>query len=268
MAHSQVHCRTLPITSRSNPGFLKVFGGPGGSQVTVVDYDCESTQAYVYDVSDGSRRFVLEDETDRIGGISWSSNGRLMAVETHNMSDIEVYLCDVEAESSARLLDSEMLGHDPTLREYEQVPPFARLSPDGSMLAFCRREGDLLAGDSVQLCVLEVATGVIRELTAYRGRWAVEPTWSPDSRRIAFISHAWNDSKQANRLLIVRTDGRQVNSFSPQAYLESPSWSPNGENIVVACHQGPPQFEDGWSGPRRHAENSEYLNSRHARFGT
>ena len=57
-----------------------------------------------------------------------------------------------------------------------------------------------------------------------------QPAWSPDSRRLAFVSFRTGNSE----LYVVGADGRGLTrlTFQPGADDESPSWSPDGARIA------------------------------------
>ena len=70
-------------------------------------------------------------------------------------------------------------------------------SPDGRWLATARGDGDF------EIFVVEVATGEARNLTdneAVNDQW---PSWSPDSRHLAYLS----DGKDGPGIMVVPVDG-------------------------------------------------------------
>ena len=60
-------------------------------------------------------------------------------------------------------------------------------SPDGSRLAFRRRELDGTVEGDLDLCVLTLADGQVRRIAVTPGD-EQNPTWSPDGRQLAFKS--------------------------------------------------------------------------------
>jgi WD40 repeat protein len=73
---------------------------------------------------------------------------------------------------------------------------FPHLSPDGSRLSFLAYEADVdghPADKDVELKLLDVATGAVTTLARlFGGQGTINvPSWSPDSKRLAFVSYAY-----------------------------------------------------------------------------
>ncbi len=95
------------------------------------------------------------------------------------------------------------------------------VSPDGEFLVF-----DFL-GD---LYRLPLAGGDAEPLTAGIA-WDFQPSFSPDGRRIAFIS----DRDGAENVWIINADGSDPSPVTreKQNILHNPAWSPDGESIAA-----------------------------------
>src|ERR1051325_6479373 len=95
------------------------------------------------------------------------------------------------------------------------------VSPDGRNIVF-----DML-GD---LYVMPIEGGAARAITTGLA-WDQQPRWSPDGRRIAFVSDrdgAWN-------LWVMNADGsspKQLSRGRKDTYV-SPAWLPDGPSIMV-----------------------------------
>lgn len=118
-------------------------------------------------------------------------------------------------------------------------------SPDGTRIAFAR-----YTGRAIQLCVLEVASGVVRVLLD-DGAVHVEPRWSPDGRRLAWVStahegrfHVWVADVRDGALGTPRRVTEDRDSGLPRYYYSrydqylSPAWSPDGRELLVVSNRG------------------------------
>ncbi len=109
----------------------------------------------------------------------------------------------------------------------------ARLSPCGQ-LAVC----DLAQHDlehelsTTSLWRIELATGEARQLTR-AGCHDSAPAWSPDGRRIAFLS----DRAGKKQVFLLSTDGGEARQLTalPQGVDGPPVWSPAGESIAFTA---------------------------------
>ncbi len=114
-------------------------------------------------------------------------------------------------------------------------------SPDGTRIVYSR-----WTGDTIELQVLDVASGAVRPLTS-NGAVNLEPRWSPDGGRIAFVSSAdfgrWHvflmpDSGGSPRRLTVDHDGGPRRYYSRWDHYLSPSWSPDGKELILVSDRG------------------------------
>ena len=96
----------------------------------------------------------------------------------------------------------------------------ARVSPDGASLAL------EMAGD---IHILSLAGGRIRRLT-YAPQDGLRPAWSPDGRRLAFVSRR----NGRPEILAVDFDGSNVQRVVSMAVggATDPQWSPDGTRIA------------------------------------
>lgn len=102
-------------------------------------------------------------------------------------------------------------------------------------------EGDARAGlvawvadDDGYAIMVSDGTTVSTVVPAVEGVNNHDPVISPDGTRIAFSSNDFRDEDGASHLWLVNVDGTGLTRVAPNdtAPAESPSWSPDGENLV------------------------------------
>jgi dipeptidyl aminopeptidase/acylaminoacyl peptidase len=134
-----------------------------------------------------------------------------------------IALClSVSAQQKPRLLDKE------TFMEMESVGN-AEISPDGKQIIFTRTWVDKMKDQyRSNLWIVDIDGTRIRELTS-GARNDSSPVWSPDGKRIAFLS----DRDGTNQLHVMWLDTREMAQLT---HLERApgnlKWSPDGKQIA------------------------------------
>jgi TolB protein len=119
-------------------------------------------------------------------------------------------------------------------------------SPDGRLIVFASYRDD-----AVELFMLEADSGRTWPLTR-NGAANVEPRFSPDGRRLAFVSTAFNqrfhihvmtldESSRPGEITRLTEDNEsdlQRYYYSPFDHYLSPSWSPDGKEIILVSNRG------------------------------
>ncbi|MEO7178680.1 MAG: S9 family peptidase [Allosphingosinicella sp.] len=105
-----------------------------------------------------------------------------------------------------------------------------QISPDGSKIAYVRRSGDIMT-DRVRptIWLIDTRSGEQAPLAAGPGAHS-QPVWSPDGKRLAFVSTAEGGAAQ----LFVRwlESGESVRITSLPDSPTSLAWSPDGRQIA------------------------------------
>lgn len=104
-------------------------------------------------------------------------------------------------------------------------------SPDGSLVAFARREEGAV---SFRVQLLRVATGETFPLTEEPGD-ETSPAWSPDGERVAFA----REVAEGFRLCVAPAMGGPVQELGPLHWaLGGHDWAPDGASIVYSAKDG------------------------------
>ena len=113
--------------------------------------------------------------------------------------------------------------------EYPDEPAW---SPNGAMLAFAGTDYEGAGYDNPDVFVVNRDGSGLRNLTHSRVFPDSRPRWSPDGRRIVFVSN-----KHHNRpdIHLIGSDGtKHVTVAKSPNYDAEPEWSPDGRSIVFA----------------------------------
>jgi TolB protein len=85
--------------------------------------------------------------------------------------------------------------------------------------------------------VVDAAGGEPKRLTSANQRH-IDPDWSPDGRRIAFVAfrnNRWN-------VFIMAADGSDIQQVTNEDFNQDPAWSPDGlELVFVSGREGQQQ---------------------------
>lgn len=226
-----------------------VAGGPGGSEIYVVD-------------SDGfDARRVSRDSSIALSP-AWAPTGDRIAYMSYQNQDPAIYEIDLESGRSRLAVDLPGMDLTPTyspdgtrlgfaatidgrteVHTYDLVrrccperATFARyanslspsFAPDGRRFAF---NSDRLG--QLHIFVQDLENGSAELLTPYiydRSVHNAGPDWSPTGDRIAF--HGWVANEP--QIFTVAPDGRGLRQLTQHGRNEDPSWASDGRHIVFA----------------------------------
>jgi TolB protein len=109
-------------------------------------------------------------------------------------------------------------------------------SPDGQWIAYSS------LGSDANLWIIPSAGGTPRQITTHPGA-DTEPTWSPDGRKLAFVS----DRSGNQDIWIIGIDGEDALQVTTDPAIDrSPHWSPDGMRIVFVSDRGDAGFSHIW----------------------
>src|SRR5215831_3633279 len=122
----------------------------------------------------------------------------------------------------------------PTLEQSLNLKSAAgpRISPDGRFVAYQVQETNWTDNEFIsQIWIAATSTGERYQLT-YGKKSSSNPVWSPDSKRIAFISD--RDGKR-QIYVISPTGGESVQMTKLETGVQSVEWSPDGRSLAYSA---------------------------------
>lgn len=137
----------------------------------------------------------------------------------------------------------------------------ARISPDGSRVAYVCTwvdRDDRTRYRSALMLAPSDASSPPRKLTSGQYR-DTAPRWSPDGRRIAFLSDRGGDKPQ---LHVLPLDGGDALRLTDLKYgAGAPVWSPDGARIAFAASVDIPEIEqaEGWPSEKGKSPRVRYI---------
>src|SRR5262245_58609168 len=125
-----------------------------------------------------------------------------------------------------------------------------QISPDGRQVAFVvtvlSEEKDEYRS---QIWMVDTAGGAPRRFTGGPKR-DTEPRWSPDGRRLAFVSE--RDTKKKGQLYVMAADGGEAICLTDMKRgVSAPAWSPDGGRLAFVSKVG------GWEEPDSEEEKQK-----------
>lgn len=116
-----------------------------------------------------------------------------------------------------------------------------QLSPDGSKVAFVASNPQTGEKRVRHIWLLDVATGTARQLT-YSEKSENYPRWSPDGKRLAFLSNRGGEYEQ---IYLLRIEGGEASPLTKEkASVDAFAWAPDGKSIAYIASDPKTEAEE------------------------
>ena len=232
---------------------------PDGKKVAYVlrSHDEEkhalTTDIYVVD-SDTGESAQMTYHPDNDSNPRWSPDGKTLAFLSTREEKQQIWLIQLAGGEARQLTDIE----DGTAGGIDW-------SPDGKTIAFLtareltedeekakeEKRDEIVVDETMrlnQLAVVQLDTGDVERLTDGKSD-VVNPSWSPDGRKIAFVTRPSKDVDDYfySKIYVIDSGAGNPKRLTDSDALResSPRWSPNGELIAFSGHPG----YDLWADP-------------------
>jgi tol-pal system beta propeller repeat protein TolB len=151
--------------------------------------------------------------------VSWSPDGKALAYSLLKDGAWNVYVMRADGTQAVKLTNVEGMSCF-----------YTSWSPDGKQLTFGARRGDAKS----DIYVINADGTHLKQLTTDPAADST-PAFSPDGRRIAFIS----DRDGLHQVYVMNADGSaQTRVTRDEARDFNPQWSPDGRRIVYYAEKG------------------------------
>lgn len=200
---------------RSGEPIISPAFSPEGGRLAYVSFEDKKPVVYVQSLRDGSRRKVAAFKGSN-SAPAWSPDGNRLAVVLTRDESSQIYLINVDGSGLIRLTTGGNIDTEPVF------------SPDGGTIYFTSDRGG-----SPQIYRIPSSGGDPRRIT-FEGSYNVSPTISPNGKHLAYVG------RDAGRFRIVLQElaSGQTRVLTDSAKDESPSFAPNGQNVLYATVVG------------------------------
>lgn len=203
------------VALRSGEPIISPAWSPDGSRLAYVSFESGKPVVYIHQLST-SKRFPVANYKGNNSAPAWSPDGNTLAVVLTRDGLSQIYLVNADGSNLRRLTRSPLIDTEPTF------------SPDGRTIYFTSdRSG------SPQIYQVGVGGGEPRRVT-FNGNYNISPRISPDGKTLLSVTRRDGSFRVASLDLssgaeTLLTQGRDD---------QSPSFAPNGMQVLYAAKQG------------------------------
>ncbi|MEB3753486.1 Tol-Pal system beta propeller repeat protein TolB [Acinetobacter sp. MD2(2019)] len=207
--------RPFTVLSSHDP-ILSPTWTPDGKQIAYVSFETKRPAIYLQNLSTGQRQ-VVAHFTGLNGAPSFSPDGQSMLFTSSMDGNPDIYRMDLSTRQVQRMTNDSAIDTE------------ARYTPDGKAFIFTSDRGG-----SPQIYRYTFADGSTKRIT-FRGSFNARGSISADGKKLAMVHR---QSGSNFKIALQDLDSGVLSILTPTTLDESPSFSPNGQMVVYATHEG------------------------------
>ncbi len=155
---------------------------PDSKRLAVITFSKGDNFLSIVDTESRKTETIPVPGLEAINNVAWSPDGKTLAIAGQTTGVSDLFLYDLDSKAVRRLTSDKFADLQPAW------------SPDGKTLAFITDRGadtivEQLKFDELHLATIDVDSGQIKEIPAFRGAKHINPQWSPDGTAIYFIAN-------------------------------------------------------------------------------
>ena len=155
---------------------------PDGTKLAFISFEQGDNRITIFDANSRSEgKSISVRGVGAINDAAWSPDGRTIAISGLAGGISDIYLVDVASGQARKLTNDRFADIHPAW------------SPDGQTIAFATDRGPTTNFETLQygemnLALLDVSSGTVKELAIFPGAKHINPQYTPDGRQLYFIS--------------------------------------------------------------------------------
>ena len=221
------------VTEKAN--ITRIAWSPDGEALLFDAADDEDTKtAAIYLYRNGTTDVVVKRANETCNGALWHPSGK------------KIYHSRSKDGTRTEFVELDLAAKTERVIKRFDTPIFASISPDGKRIAFSISTGEGRYVKEEDIFIMDANGTNVKNITSrWRKNWSDwSPAWSPDGKKIAFMS----TQNGAPNIYIMDADGRnrrRITENKHEGFL--PCWSPDGTKIAytaaLSWYEGDKYFE-------------------------